>query len=135
MKFDIMYFTLLTLIEPQGASYGEHVPDPSAISNLAVHVNLRHYMEDARALAEWHVKVLGYVRLRTADDAHMSDPWRETPYVMGRAFHSSTSQLNQDRFEQLKPPKPAHVSRKMFQRQAEKWTSASQCFSVLLNSN
>lgn len=56
------------------------------------HENVRHlviaaetYMmntnrEDARTLAEWHVRVLGYVRLRTADD---EQTWRDTPYITG----------------------------------------------------
>ena len=37
--------------------------------------------DDARALAEWHVRVLGYVRLRTSLDDEQT--WRNTPYITG----------------------------------------------------
>jgi hypothetical protein len=33
---------------------------------------------DARTVAEWHVRVLGYVRLRTDDD---EEAWLRAPYV------------------------------------------------------
>ena len=53
-----------------------------------VHPDVRHLVSaaethsmggaDARTVAEWHVRVLGYVRLRTDDD---EEAWLRAPYV------------------------------------------------------
>ena len=55
-------------------------PDVRHLVSAAETYLMRPNQEDARTLAEWHERVMSYVRLRTDND---DQKWKETPYVAG----------------------------------------------------